>query len=83
MDESVEIAEPLPTTEQLLRKLLVAVIEVGRADIIWNMPDILDYMGSRIPTRIEVAHLHNVNEQMLEAGERHARRRRKPRLTTQ
>lgn len=55
---------------QLLRKVVSAVISAGRADILWEFPDVLAFFGSRIPPREEVAHLHNVDERMFDAADK-------------
>lgn len=55
---------------QLLRKVVSAVISAGRADILWEFPDVLAFFGSRIPQREEVAHLHNVDQRMFEAADK-------------
>lgn len=55
---------------QLLRKVVSAVISAGRADILWEFPDVLAFFGSKIPYRSEVAHLHNVDERMFEAADK-------------
>jgi hypothetical protein len=55
---------------QLLRKVVSAVISAGRADILWEFPDVLAFFGSRIPRREEVAHLHNIDERMFEAADK-------------
>ncbi len=55
---------------QLLRKVVSAVISAGRADILWEFPDVLAFFGSRIPQREEVAHLHNVDQRMFDAAEK-------------
>lgn len=52
---------------QLLRKVVSAVISSGRADILWEFPEVLAYFGSRIPYRHEVEHLHNIDERQFEA----------------
>lgn len=55
---------------QLLRKVVSAVISAGRADILWEFPEVLAFFGSRIPYRHEVAHLHNIDERQFEAKAR-------------
>lgn len=55
---------------QLLRKVVSAVISAGRADILWEFPDVLAFFGSRIPQREEVAHLHNVDQRMFDAADK-------------
>lgn len=55
---------------QLLRKVVVAVISYGHADILWEFPEVLAFFGSRIPQRSEVAHLNNIDERMFEAAEK-------------
>jgi len=62
---------------QLLRKVVSAVISAGRADILWEFPDVLAFFGSRIPQREEVAHLNNVDERMFEAAEKWPNRARR------
>lgn len=52
---------------QLLQKVVSAVISAGRADILWEFPEVLAFFGSRIPYRHEVAHLHNIDERQFEA----------------
>lgn len=54
---------------KLLRKVVVAVINNGRSDILWEFPDVLAFFGSRIPQRHEVAGLHKVDERMFEAAD--------------
>jgi hypothetical protein len=54
---------------QLLRKVVSAVISSGRADILWEFPEVLAFFGSRIPNRDEVAHLHNVDQRMFDIAE--------------
>ncbi|CAM5419754.1 hypothetical protein ATER59S_02374 [Aquamicrobium terrae] len=55
---------------QLLRKVVSAVISAGRADILWEFPEVLAFFGSRIPQREEVAHLHNVDQRMFDAADK-------------
>lgn len=55
---------------QLLRKVVSAVISSGRADILWEFPEVLAFFGSRIPQREEVAHLTAIDERMFEAADR-------------
>lgn len=63
---------------KLLRKVVVAVINAGRADILWEYPDVLAFFGARIPERSEVEHLHGVDERMFEAAERWPNRKGGP-----
>mgnify|MGYP006348041289 CR=1 FL=1 len=61
---------------QLLRKVVSAVISAGRADILWEFPEVLAFFGSRIPQREEVAHLHNVDMRQFDAADRWSNRKR-------
>lgn len=55
---------------QLLRKVVSAVISAGRADILWEFPEVLAFFGARIPQREEVDHLHNVDQRMFDAADK-------------
>lgn len=61
---------------KLLQKVVSAVISAGRADILWEFPEVLAFFGARIPQRHEVEHLHNVDHRMFEAAERWPNRKR-------
>lgn len=61
---------------KLLRKVVSAVISADRPDILWEFPDVLAFLGSRIPQREEVAHHHNVDERMFEAADKWPNRKR-------
>lgn len=52
---------------QLLRKVVSAVISAGRADILWEFPEVIAFFGARIPYRHEVAQLHSIDERQFEA----------------
>ncbi|MDX0572144.1 hypothetical protein GOD68_18110 [Sinorhizobium medicae] len=52
---------------RLLRKVVSAVISAGQGHILYEFPELLEFMGSRIPSRSEVDHLHNIDERMFEA----------------
>lgn len=54
---------------QLLRKVVSAVIGAGRADILWEFPEVLAFFGARISQREEAAHLHNVTPGMFAAAD--------------
>lgn len=55
---------------QLLRKVVSAVISAGRADILWEFPEVLAFFGARIPPQGETDHLHNVDQRMFEAADK-------------
>ncbi|TIO15600.1 MAG: hypothetical protein E5X86_19710 [Mesorhizobium sp.] len=57
-------------TADLLRKVVVAVINQGQGHILYDLPDVLAFFGSRIPERHEVSHLHGIDERMFEAAAR-------------
>lgn len=56
--------------DQLLRKVVLAVVEAGQAHILYDMPEVLAFFGSVIPTPLELADLHNVDPRILEAAHR-------------
>lgn len=60
---------------KLLQKVVSAVISAGRADILWEFPEVLAFFGSRIPQREEVAHLHDVDQRMFDAADKWPNRR--------
>ena len=64
------VAEEEIDTAKLLRKVVVAVINHGQAHILYDLPDVLAFFGSRIPERHEVSHLHGIDERMFEAAAR-------------
>jgi hypothetical protein len=43
------------TAAQLLRKVVVAIINKGHADDLYEFPDVLDYFGARIPDENEIS----------------------------
>ncbi|MBB3411254.1 hypothetical protein FHT87_005207 [Rhizobium sp. BK316] len=51
----------------LLRKVVSSVINHGRQDILWEFPELLEFLGSRIPAPEEVEHLHGIDQRMFEA----------------
>lgn len=55
---------------QLLRKVVSAVISAGRAEILWEFPEVLAFFGARIPDRADAAHLHKTDERMFEAADK-------------
>lgn len=55
---------------KLLRKVVSAVISSGKADILWEFPDVLAFFGSRIPDREELTGHTNIDERMFEAKSR-------------
>lgn len=55
---------------QLLRKVVSAVISAGRADILWEFPELLAFFGARIPPQGETDHLHSVDQRMFEAADK-------------
>ena len=54
---------------KLLRKVISAVIAHDQGHILYDFPDVLAFLGSRIPEREEVAHLQNIDERMFKAKE--------------
>lgn len=54
----------------LLRKVVTAVINHGRQDILWEFPELLEFLGSRIPRREELSGHTGVDERMFEAKEK-------------
>ncbi len=55
---------------QLLRKVVSAVISAGRADILWEFPEVLAFFGARIPDRAEVQGHHHVDHRMFDAADK-------------
>lgn len=39
-----------PSADDILRKVVLRVVERGQASILYDMPDVLAYFGARIPT---------------------------------
>lgn len=60
----------------LLRKVVGAVISHDQGHILYEFPEVLAFFGSRIPSRDEVAHLHNVDERMFDAADKWPNRMR-------
>ena len=54
----------------LLRKVVSAVINHGQQHILWEFPELCEFLGSRIPSRAELAGHTNVDERMFEAKEK-------------
>lgn len=54
----------------LLKKVVTAVINHGQQPILWEFPELLEFLGSRIPSHSEVSHLTGIDERMFEAKER-------------
>jgi len=52
---------------QLLRKVVSTVISHDQGHILYEFPELLEFMGSRIPSREELSGHTNVNERMFEA----------------
>lgn len=55
---------------RLLRNVVSAVISAGQGHILYEFPELLEFMGSRIPSRAEVAYHHKLDERMFEAKAR-------------
>lgn len=53
----------------LLRKVVSAVINHGQQSILWEFPELLEFMGSRIPSREELSGHSGVDQRMFEAKE--------------
>lgn len=51
----------------LLRKVVTAVINGGHSHLLYDFPEVLEFFGSRIPSREELAGHSNVDERMFEA----------------
>lgn len=43
------VVEQGKSTADLLREVVLAVIESGHAEILWGMPDVLDHFGAQLP----------------------------------
>jgi len=56
--------------DQLLRKVVLAVVEAGQAHILYDMPEVLAFFGAVIPTPLELADLHNVDPRIMEAAQK-------------
>lgn len=52
---------------KLLRKVVSAVISGGQGHILYDFPEVLEFFGSRIPSREELAGHTGVDERMFEA----------------
>lgn len=52
---------------RLLRKVVSAVISGGQGHLLYEFPELLEFMGSRIPSREELSGHTNVDERMFEA----------------
>lgn len=52
---------------RLLRKVVSAVISGGQGHVLYEFPELLEFMGSRIPSREELSGHTNVDERMFEA----------------
>lgn len=52
---------------RLLRKVVSAVISHGQAHVLYDFPELLEFMGSRIPHREELAGHTAIDERMFEA----------------
>lgn len=55
---------------RLLRKVVSAVISAGQGHVLYEFPELLEFMGSRIPSREELSGHTNVDERMFEAKEK-------------
>lgn len=55
---------------QLLRKVVSAIIAAGRADILWEFPEVLAFFNARIPDRNEVSGQHGIDERQFDAKSR-------------
>jgi hypothetical protein len=51
----------------LLKKVVTAVINGGQAHLLHEFPELLLFLGARIPSRDETVDLFNVDERMFEA----------------
>lgn len=51
----------------LLRKVLTAIISGGHGHLLYEFPEVLEFMGSRIPKRSELAGHHGIDERMFAA----------------
>ncbi len=52
---------------KLVKKLVLAVVNHGQQHILWEFPELLEFMKSRIPSRAELAGHTGVDERMFEA----------------
>lgn len=52
---------------KLLRKVVSAVISAGQGHVLYEFPEVLEFFGSRIPSREELANHTGVDERMFEA----------------
>lgn len=43
------MSEPLENIEELLRQVVLAVVEAGQAAILYEFPQVLAYFGAQIP----------------------------------
>lgn len=55
---SPSIVRPSMSADDLLRKVVLAVVEKGHAADLYEFPDVLDYFGARIPDAEETSHHH-------------------------
>jgi hypothetical protein len=51
----------------ILKKVVTAVVNGGQAHLLWEFPELLHFLGSRIPSRSELAGHSGVDERMFEA----------------
>jgi hypothetical protein len=52
---------------RLLRKVVSAVISAGQGHVLYEFPELLEFMGSRIPSREELSGHTNIDGRMFEA----------------
>lgn len=65
-DEAARRGDP----DQILRRVLLAVVEAGQAHILYDIPEALAFTGARIPTPDELSGHHNVDPRLMAASKR-------------
>lgn len=55
---------------RLLKKVVASVIGYGQGHILWEYPELLEFLGSRIPSRKELEGHTGIDERMYEAKAR-------------
>lgn len=53
---------PIITAHDLLRNVVLAVVEQGQAHLLYEFPDVLAYFGARLPANLEHARYHVVSD---------------------